>query len=568
MTRRLLPFVLPLLLLAGCQPGTSTAKGSRGGSNAATASGETPTDEGQKPATDEIALAAAGDRVPVIMYHDIVAQRAKSSVWFDCSADEFEAQMAKIQAEGMTPISMQALYEHLSTGATLPQKPIVLTFDDNYQGFYDNAWPILQRYGYPAAMFVHTNYVGDTKGAHPKMSWATLKELEKDKNFTVGSHTVLHFLDLAQKPAEVQKDELEKSKAKLEEKLGHAVDFLAYPNGSNSKETQLLARDAGYKMAFTIVNTPAEESPSLMAVGRYVHTRLDTAIADAERSLDAAPAAVYRRAFDPAPVSFERIEGAAKLSLVRGGKPRSMTSETREGVRDFMQRDGGEAVAGINGGFFSMVTIHSTDNNMVGPLKTREMPAMLPDDARERWGKLRNRPLVLWNEREIAILPYNPETMRDQDQVDYLLPGATDALLAGVWLVHDGQARTREQMNVFGSKDIQDPRRRAAIGIDTNGRFVAAAAAASVSSEAFAQALAEAGLQEAVLLDSGFSTSLVYDGKIKVSGHSEASMPSRPVPHAIVIEGTLDPSTPDDLDIASERPKPEAAKARKRKRRR
>ena len=568
MLRRLLPLLLPLALLSGCQPGGPEAKVSRGGSNAATASGETPTDEGQKPATEEIALAAAGERVPIIMYHDIVAQRTKSSVWFDCSAEEFEDGMAKIKSEGRTPISMRQLYEHLSTGATLPQKPILLTFDDNYQGFHDNAWPILKRYGYPAAMFVHTNFVGDTKGAHPKMTWATLKELEKDKLFTVGSHTVMHYLDLAQKPAEVQKAELERSKATLEAKLGHPVDFLAYPNGSNSKETQLLAREAGYKMAFTIVNTPAEESPSIMAVGRYVHTRLDKAIEDADRSLDAAPAIVYRREFATGPVSFERIDGAAKLSLVRGGKPRSMTSPTREGVRDFIVRAGSEAVAGINGGFFSMVTIHSEDNNMVGPLKTREMGSVLPDDARERWGKLRNRPLVLWNEKEIVILPYNPETMREEDQIEYLLPGATDAMLAGVWLVHDGQARTREQMNVFGSKDIQDPRRRAAIGIDTNGRFVAAAAAASVSSEAFAEALAEAGLQEAVLLDSGFSTSLVYDGKIKVSGHSETSMPSRPVPHAIVVEGTLDPSTPDELDLASERPKSGATKAKKRKRQR
>ncbi len=545
---------MTLPTMTGCHGGGPEATVARGeAANSATGEAGAPGAEGAgaKPATEEIALAAAGARVPVVMYHDVVAVRTKANVWFDCSADEFETQMARIQSEGMTPISIRQLYDHLSTGAELPPKPVCLTFDDNYQGFYDNAWPVLKRYGYPAAMFVHTNYVGDTRGEHPKMTWDTLKELERDKLFTVASHTVMHYLDLKDRPAEVQKAELERSKATLEAKLGHPIDFFAYPNGSNSKETQLLAREAGYKMAFTTVNTPAEESPSILAVGRYVHTRLDRAIADAARSADAAPAAVFKGAFADAPVSFERVPGEAKLSLVRGGKPRSITSVTREGVLDFTRRAGGDAVAGINGGFFAMKAIHSDDNKMVGPLKTRDMPAILPDDARERWAKLRNRPLVLWNAKELAILPYNPETMRDEDQVEYLLPGVTDAMLAGVWLVHDGQARTKEQMNAFGSKDIQDARRRAAIGIDANGRFVAAAAAASVSSERFAEALAGAGVKEAVLLDSGFSTSLVFDGKIKVSGHSEASMPSRPVPHAIVIEGERDPASADALDLST-----------------
>ncbi|RYG84353.1 hypothetical protein EON77_06565, partial [bacterium] len=136
-----------------------------------------------------------------------------------------------------------------------------------------------------------------------------------------------------------------------------------------------------------------------------------------------------------------------------------------------------------------------------------------------------------------------------------------------VWLVHAGQPRTKEEMNVYASKDIQDPRRRAAIGVDVSGRFVAAAVPASVSSERFAQALASAGISEAVLLDSGFSTSLVFDGKIKVSGHSVASQPSRPVPHAIVIEGTKDPASIDSVDLGKGASASEE-KPRRRKRRR
>jgi hypothetical protein len=57
-------------------------------------------------------------------------------------------------------------------------------------------------------------------------------------------------------------------------------------------------------------------------------------------------------------------------------------------------------------------------------------------------------------------------------------------------------------------------------------------------------------VQEAVLLDSGFSTSLVYDKKIIVTGHTATNLPSRPVPHAIVVTGTLERPTDKGSQIA------------------
>jgi hypothetical protein len=85
-----------------------------------------------------------------------------------------------------------------------------------------------------------------------------------------------------------------------------------------------------------------------------------------------------------------------------------------------------------------------------------------------------------------------------------------------------------------------DARRRAALGINAAGDIVFAATRESASSAQFATALAAAGVTDAVLLDSGFSTSLGYGQRILASGHSTASEPSRPVPHAILLRGTLD----------------------------
>jgi len=527
----------------------------------------TPPPAPEPPRYDDISLASQDRRIPVIMYHDIIAKRGKGSQWFDCTEAEFEAQMKFLQEHGALPISLKDLYDHLTMGKEVPETAVVLTFDDNYQGFHDHALPILRKYSYPAAMFVHTGFVGDTKGLHPKMSWATLKELVKDPLITIGSHTISHPDDITKLPPEQQTKELSESKAKLESELGVPMDFFAYPNGMNDKMTQAMAKEAGYKMAFTIHNGLAEESPNIMAVDRYVHTRMEKAWDDRDHSLRGGALGIYKTPLKDAPVAAreEEIEGM-KLALVTGGRPETVTSDSREGVLDFVKRT--NAVAGINGTFFAMAAIKSTDNRLVGPCKTPMLPDVIPDEDSTRWPKLLNRPMVMWGPSGLAILPYVPESMHEDLAFKTFMPDVTDVFLGGAWLVHEGTARERDDLTVYASRDVQDARRRAAFGVTMDGQIVLAAAKDSVSSADFAKALATSGVWEAVLLDSGFSTSLVYGQAILASGHSTASTPSRPVPHAIVLQGSLDPLTASLGEAAPEPPKEEETKKPRRRRRR
>ncbi|MFQ3679359.1 MAG: polysaccharide deacetylase family protein, partial [Pseudanabaenaceae cyanobacterium] len=105
-----------------------------------------------------IAAAARDARVPIVMYHDITPVK---DVSWDVTPAEFAEHLRLIQAEGLTPISLERLVNHLRTGAPLPDKPIVLTFDDNYLGQYRYAFPLLKKYGYPAVWSVHTACVGN-----------------------------------------------------------------------------------------------------------------------------------------------------------------------------------------------------------------------------------------------------------------------------------------------------------------------------------------------------------------------------------------------------------------------
>jgi hypothetical protein len=321
------------------------------------------------------------------------------------------------------------------------------------------------------------------------------------------------------------------------------MDYLAYPDGKNDDGVQRLARAAGYKMAFTMANGPAEESPNIYCVDRYVQTRLEKAFDDCDTALRGGAPGVFVGNIKPSSVLYQEGEYAGvKLCMAIGGTPITILSDTREGVRDFIHRTPG-AVAGINGGFFAMAAIHSIDNRMVGPVKTADMPDVVPDDTPERWVKLHNRPIVIWGPTEFAIVPYQPSQMRLDTEYKDLMPDFTDTFMGGVWLVHNGVARSEDDMDLFASKDIEDPRKRAMVGLMPDGRIVICASLSVCSSANFATALAAAGVQEGVLLDSGFSTSLVYGDDVKASGHSELGDPSRPVPHTILLKGVLDPST-------------------------
>jgi biofilm PGA synthesis lipoprotein PgaB len=502
------------------------------------------------PTYDNICIQSQTDRVPVIMYHDVIAKRGRTSVWFDCTKAEFEEQMNWLAAQGAHAVSLDDLYRHLTTGEALPDNAVVLTFDDNYQGFYDNAYPILKKRNYPSAMFVHTNYVGDKKSDHPKMDWDTLKQLEAEKLVTIGSHTLSHPDDMRKLPPDEQEKELTGAKTLLEQKLGHPIPYLAYPNGRADNVTKELARKAGYTMAFMIDNGAAEASPDILMVNRTIQTRLQKVWQECHDAKLFAPAAVAQFDLNPTPVRLEIAEFAGvKLGIVRGGSPATHHSPVRQSVGQFITDVPG-GVAGINGTFFADARLRGSDTTLIGPSQNPTDSTLVPDTAEDRLPRLINRPIVLWGPKKLAIVPFQPGTMNSADTFKAFMPDYTELFLAGAWIVHGGVPRTTEEMKPYSAGDFSDPRRRAFFGISESGEIILGASLDVVDTEKLAAAAAAAGAKEAVLLDSGFSTSLCYDGKVVVSGHTSSGLVSRAVPHAIVLTGTLEPPTDPEVQAA------------------
>jgi hypothetical protein len=233
------------------------------------------------------------------------------------------------------------------------------------------------------------------------------------------------------------------------------------------------------------------------------------------------------------PIKVERSEiNQIALVMVEGGVAGTRRSPVRVGVRDIVDEYG--ASAGLNGTFFANASLSGTDNKLIGPsLCGNELQATLsPFDKKPQ---LAGRPLVLMAPNQTRIVPYDPATMDSDSAIRAALPNVTDAFVGGVWLVHNGVAASDEKMASYNVLDANDPRRRAFFALMPDGRPVLGATDCSTSSRDLAAALQVAGVKEAVLLDSGFSTSLVYDNQILVTGHSTRRIPSRPIPHALVL---------------------------------
>jgi peptidoglycan/xylan/chitin deacetylase (PgdA/CDA1 family) len=193
-------------------------------------------------------------RVPVLMYHYIrINPVASDRLGYNLSVTpaDFAAQMQWLVTNGYHTIFPSELNAAMTQGTPLPTKPIVLTFDDGYRDFFDQAWPVLKQYGLKASSAVITNFVdkGD-RGDTMYMNWNMVKELDRSGTVEIASHTLSHP-DLSRTAPAQRWQELSQSKQIIEQQIGHPCTAFVYPSGKYDGATVSDASRAGYQIAFT-----------------------------------------------------------------------------------------------------------------------------------------------------------------------------------------------------------------------------------------------------------------------------------------------------------------------------
>jgi len=172
-------------------------------------------------------FAISSYKVPILVYHSFGPARSKKEssmqLHYRVTTNAFEKQMKYLSDNGYHPISFSNYVNSLKNNMALPDKAVVLTFDDGWKSQYQYAVPILEKYHFTATFFVVSSYVG----GRSYMGWNDLKDLIAH-NFEIGSHTKTHEM-LTKISSEKLISELKESKKILEKKLNIKITALAYP---------------------------------------------------------------------------------------------------------------------------------------------------------------------------------------------------------------------------------------------------------------------------------------------------------------------------------------------------
>ena len=205
--------------------------------------------------------------VPVLNYHQVNDEKHSA---LTLHVDQFREQMEYLHNQGYNTITLAQLYDYLENGTELPNKPIVITFDDGYVDNYKNVLPILKEYNMKATLFM----ISDAANTPGFVSTEQMHQMEAG-GFDIQGHTnhhkILTKIDSTELP-----DALLGGKTSLEGILGEPIEYLAYPGGFNDMLVQYVTKQSGYKMAFTVQPGTVQPGDNLYALNRLAIFQGDT----------------------------------------------------------------------------------------------------------------------------------------------------------------------------------------------------------------------------------------------------------------------------------------------------
>lgn len=182
--------------------------------------------------------------LPVLTFHSI--EDTPSIISF--APQVFSRGLATLHEHGYQSLDMLEAMQRLSLGHAVPDHAVVLTFDDGYKSVYDEAFPILQRYGMSATIFLTVGTDRAPKASHrlptlcgrPMLSWGEIREMARS-GMRFGAHTLTHP-DLTKSTPERIEAEIVESQAIIEDMLGMPVPCFAYPFGRYNRSIETMVK--------------------------------------------------------------------------------------------------------------------------------------------------------------------------------------------------------------------------------------------------------------------------------------------------------------------------------------
>lgn len=216
--------------------------------------------------------------IPILLYHSIDNEAVPQFKKWTVSPHTFDQHLRYLSEAGYQPLTVTEFASHLTNQTTsqLPEKPVVITFDDGFADFYTNALPILQRYKMVATLYIVTQYIGGTsewlqdmgEGNRPMLNWEQIMEIHK-AGIECAPHTHSHsLLDLLDRKEAF--NEIAESKSLLENHLGIAMQSFAYPGGIYDKAVRQMVIQQGFTSSCAVKRNMSSLKDDLFALARLI----------------------------------------------------------------------------------------------------------------------------------------------------------------------------------------------------------------------------------------------------------------------------------------------------------
>lgn len=219
--------------------------------------------------------------MPVLMYHHVAPL---PGAFVTVTPEAFEEHV-RLLARRPT-LFLDELVGFMEGRIEVPRGAVVLTFDDGYADFARWAFPLMEKYGVRGTVFICPGLMADSRGGSPVelashrqiwasrapehfLTWEEALRMQAAGLVRFASHTLTHPRRMAELPSEAVREELLRAKEAIEERLGVPCLDVAWPGGSYSARTVEIAREVGYRSAYTTRRGPNRAGDDPMAIRRF-----------------------------------------------------------------------------------------------------------------------------------------------------------------------------------------------------------------------------------------------------------------------------------------------------------
>lgn len=206
-------------------------------------------------------------QVPILMYHYVSVPPPNADIYrldLSVTPDRFATHLLALSSTGYTTISLYDLLAHLTQGTPLPQKPVILSFDDGYRDNYENAFPLLQEFGMTATFFVVTDYINEGHSAY--LTWEMAREMQA-AGMHIESHGRTH-VNLRNRKDSFLIWQALGSVETIESELGMRPRFITYPSGHYDANTIRIFKDLDFWAGLTTIQGATHSTDDLFQLKR------------------------------------------------------------------------------------------------------------------------------------------------------------------------------------------------------------------------------------------------------------------------------------------------------------